>query len=105
LPPSRQQGASLKVGTARSIGQNCGREPSDAHHLRFAQPKALGRKVSDEFTVPVCRTHHREIHQHGNERTWWDARNIAPLPIAEALWTRSRPNRRSKPDGEQHPMR
>jgi hypothetical protein len=41
----------------------CGRSPADAHHLRFAQPRALGRKVSDEFTVPVCRVHHRELHR------------------------------------------
>jgi hypothetical protein len=38
-----------------------GRQPCDAHHLRFAQPRPLGRKVSDEFTVPLCRTHHREV--------------------------------------------
>src|SRR5271169_567908 len=41
----------------------CGRRPSDAHHLRFTQPRALSRKVSDEFTVPLCRTHHREVHR------------------------------------------
>ena len=29
----------------------CGRLPADAHHLRFAQSRALSRKVSDEFTV------------------------------------------------------
>ncbi|WP_456765814.1 DUF968 domain-containing protein [Bradyrhizobium sp. USDA 3650] len=28
----------------------CKQSPSDPHHLRFAQPRALGRKVSDEFT-------------------------------------------------------
>jgi hypothetical protein len=50
----------------------CGRRPADAHHLRFAQPPALGRKVSDEFTVPLCRGHHRELHQAGNEVTWWE---------------------------------
>ena len=38
----------------------CGRSPVDAHHLRFAQPRAMGLKVSDEFTVPLCRTHHRD---------------------------------------------
>ena len=43
----------------------CGRRPSDAHHLRFAQSRALGRKVSDEFTVPLCRAHHREVHRCG----------------------------------------
>jgi hypothetical protein len=64
----------------------CGREPSDAHHLRFAQPRALGRKVSDEFTVPVCRLHHRELHRHGDEGAWWNGLNIDPVPIAFALW-------------------
>jgi hypothetical protein len=46
----------------------CGRRPSDPHHLRLAQSRALGRKVSDEFTVPLCRTHHREIHHCGDDR-------------------------------------
>jgi hypothetical protein len=64
----------------------CGREPSDAHHLRFAQPRALGRKVSDEFTVPVCRLHHRELHRQGDEAAWWTGLKIDPVPIAFALW-------------------
>ena len=34
----------------------CGRNRAHAHHLKFAQPTALGRKVSDEFTVPLCST-------------------------------------------------
>src|SRR5437868_4074786 len=49
----------------------CGRKPVDPHHLAFAQVRALGRKVSDEFTVPLCRSHHRELHRSGNERGWW----------------------------------
>ena len=49
----------------------CKRCPCDAHHLKFAQPRALGRKVSDEFTVPLCREHHNELHRHGNEMAWW----------------------------------
>jgi hypothetical protein len=68
----------------------CGRSPSDAHHLRFAQPRALGRKVSDEFTVPVCRLHHRELHRHGNEAAWWESIKIDPLPIAHRLWWHAR---------------
>jgi hypothetical protein len=45
----------------------CGRRPSDPHHLRFAQSRALSRKVSDEFVVPLCRGHHREVHRCGDE--------------------------------------
>jgi hypothetical protein len=67
----------------------CGRTPSDAHHIRFAQPRALGRKVSDEFTVPVCRTHHREIHRHGDEAAWWERHSLEPLSTANRLWRHS----------------
>jgi hypothetical protein len=64
----------------------CRRSPSDAHHIKFAQPKALGRKVSDEFTVPLCRDHHLQLHQHGNERAWWANLKIAPIDLAKELW-------------------
>jgi hypothetical protein len=64
----------------------CGRAPSDAHHIKFAEPRALGRKISDRFTVPVCRLHHRELHRRGNERAWWQGYGIAPLDVAAALW-------------------
>ncbi len=64
----------------------CKQAPSDAHHLRFAQPRALGRKVSDEFTVPLCRAHHQELHRHGNEKGWWADMQVSPLPVAKELW-------------------
>ncbi|HZL30520.1 MAG TPA: Rad52/Rad22 family DNA repair protein, partial [Pseudolabrys sp.] len=69
----------------------CGRQPADPHHLRFAQPRALGMKVSDEFTVPLCRDHHRQLHHAGNEIAWWNSVNIKPLPIAKALWFENHP--------------
>ncbi|WP_026233682.1 ERF family protein [Bradyrhizobium sp. WSM4349] len=62
---------------------------ADAHHLKFAQPRALGRKVSDEFTVPLCRAHHQQLHRHGNERAWWSEVQISPLPLAKELWAAS----------------
>jgi hypothetical protein len=70
----------------------CGRQPSDAHHLRFAQPRALGMTVSDEFTVPLCREHHRQLHHAGNEIAWWHNLNIKPLPITKELWGESQMN-------------
>jgi hypothetical protein len=68
----------------------CGRVPSDPHHLTFTQPRALGRRVSDEFIVPVCRVHHRELHRSGNEAAWWRKLNIDPTPIALKLWQQTR---------------
>jgi hypothetical protein len=64
----------------------CRRLPCDAHHLKFAEPRALGRKVSDEFTVPLCREHHHQLHRHGNEMAWWANLQIAPIPVAMELW-------------------
>jgi hypothetical protein len=75
----------------------CGRHPSDPHHLRFAQSRALGRKVSDEFTVPLCRGHHRELHRHGNESAWWQKIGIDPFPVARAMWLQTRPLKSEKP--------
>ena len=69
----------------------CGRRPSDAHHLRFAQHRALGRKVSDEFTVPLCRGHHREVHRRGDEAAWWKNTGIDPAVPARALWLETHP--------------
>ncbi len=69
----------------------CGRQPCDPHHLRFAQPRAIGLKVSDEFTVPLCRGHHRQLHQAGNEVPWWENLKIKPLAIARDLWEQTHP--------------
>ena len=84
----------------------CGRKPSDAHHLGFMQPRALGRKVSDEFAVPLCRTHHRAAHRAGNERAWWNQVGIEPVEVARELWRKARltegtlqPGPRTAPSG------
>ena len=89
-PKRRRDKAHLKFVASQPC-LICGRQPSDPHHLRFAQPRAIGLKVSDEFTVPLCRGHHRELHQAGNEEAWWAARNIAALAIASDLWVQTHP--------------
>ena len=67
----------------------CGRKPSDPHHLRYMQPRALGRKASDEFSVPLCRIHHRLVHRVGNEVAWWKEVGIDPIEVARKLWGRT----------------
>jgi hypothetical protein len=71
----------------------CGRRPSDSHHLRFAQSRALGRKASDEFVVPLCRGHHREAHRCGDEAAWWAKIGIEPTAAARAFWLETHPLR------------
>ena len=69
----------------------CQRSPCDAHHLKFAQPRALGRKVNDEFTVPLCREHHQQLHREGNEIAWWANLQITPMEVAKELWNLTMP--------------
>jgi hypothetical protein len=64
----------------------CGREPSHAHHIKYAEPRALGRKVGDQWVVPLCATHHRQLHEFGNEETWWQNNRIDPLSEAARIW-------------------
>ena len=73
----------------------CGRQPSQAHHLRHAQPRALGLKPSDEWVVPLCATHHRALHDFGDERRWWKAKGIDALKEAGRLWSLRRGNKQS----------
>jgi len=67
----------------------CGRLPSHPHHVRYAQSRGIGLKVSDEFVVPLCAIHHRQLRQTTKEREWWQERKIDPLMIADALWRES----------------
>jgi len=96
----------LPIGTTRIIRDKdhlryvasqpciiCGRSPGHAHHLRFAQPRALGRKVGDEWTVPLCATHHRALHSVGDEKRWWAEKGIDPIAQAMRLWLNTRHGR------------
>jgi hypothetical protein len=70
----------------------CGRKQTDPHHLRYLQPRALGRKASDEFAVPLCRSHHRALHRVSDEQAWWKAAGIDPVKVARQLWQQTRLN-------------
>jgi len=86
----------------------CDHRPSDGHHLRFVQSRALSRKVSDEFTVPLCRGHHREVHRVGDEAAWWKKAGIDPAVAARALWLESHPlppNPENMPAGSRQSIR
>ena len=89
--PRRIRGRDNVRHLAKQACLVCGRQPADAHHLRFAQSRALGRKVSDAFTVPLCRGHHREVHRCGDEAAWWRKAGIDPTVTARTLWLETHP--------------
>jgi hypothetical protein len=55
----------------------------------------LQQMISDEFTVPLCRGYHRELHRHGDEGGWWDKLGLDPTAAARALWLKTHPLLRS----------
>jgi hypothetical protein len=59
----------------------------------------MARKVSDEFTVPLCRNHHNDLHREGNEAAWWHDMGIDPLVIARELWVESQARTRAGNNG------
>jgi hypothetical protein len=104
LPPTRIDKSQLAIAEPKRLRDKahlrfvtaqpcliCGRQPSDPHHLRFAQPRAIGLKVSDEFAVLLCRGHHRQLHQAGDERAWWEGQRVNVLEIARGLWEKTHP--------------
>ncbi len=82
---------------ARQTCLICGRRPSQAHHLRFAQLRALSSKPSDEWVVPLCATHHRSLHEVGDEEGWWKQQHLEPCVEAERLWQVTRLERGKTP--------
>lgn len=101
--PGRIDKSQLQIGVPRrirdrdhlrSVARNpclvCGRSPAQAHHLSFMQPRARGLKVSDEWTVPLCAIHHRELHDRGNEKMYWEEKRINPVEVAVFLWAQHR---------------
>src|SRR5258708_17015171 len=69
----------------------CGRQPCDAHHLRFAQSRGLSLKVSDEFTVPLCPAHHSELHRTGSEADSWPTSGLQRISLARKLCLQTDP--------------
>jgi len=43
----------------------CGFPDTQAHHIRFSHISGMGMKSPDTWAIPMCHTHHREIHDRG----------------------------------------
>jgi len=67
----------------------CGGQ-AEAHHVTFAQPRAMSLKNGDQWCVPLCHEHHMDLHSSFlGEKSWWSTKGIKPLTWAEneyALW-------------------
>jgi hypothetical protein len=77
----------------------CGRTPCDPHHIKFAEQRAMGRKVSDRFSVPLCRLRHRELYRRGNERSWCRSMRSIRWPLPKGFGPRPMPPTKPKQAG------
>lgn len=54
----------------------CGKY-ADAHHLRIVgHARAAALKNGDDYTIPLCRLHHEELHSFGDEELFLDFHGI-----------------------------
>ncbi len=58
----------------------CGKA-AHAHHPLEAWPRTMGVLIGDDKTVPLCPTHHDELHLLNN-MTFWSAYGIDPVKWA-----------------------
>ncbi len=55
----------------------CGRDGVEAHHARVGD-RTMGVRKDDTRAVPLCPSHHAELHK-GLEEAFWDRHSIDPL--------------------------
>lgn len=72
---------------ARDLGCCICKNPvADAHHLRIVGHKrAAGRKNGDDYTIPLCRKHHDELHNFGDEALFLALHGIDHVIILNQL--------------------
>ena len=63
----------------------CMSEPCQAHHITTAELRGMGQRVSDNFTIPLCYSHHHQLHMTG-EKSFWQKLDINPKYYSELLF-------------------
>ena len=77
----RAYGGKERVEWVKSLGcVICGGSPCDAAHVKSG---GMGRKADARWTVPLCRTHHDEVHQRGQRS--FEARHDVYLDFAAEI--------------------
>lgn len=63
----------------------CGLGHPQIHHIRECFQRTMGVRVGDDKTVPLCATHHAELHL-TNNATFWERYKIDPVERAEQFY-------------------
>lgn len=76
-----------RMQAARDLGCSICKNPiADAHHLRTAgHMRAMSLKNGDDFTIPLCRKHHDELHAFGDEKLFLALNGVDVVRILQQL--------------------
>lgn len=87
MPRSERFRSKKHMAVVRSHGCCICKNPvADAHHLRSVGHLASAAlKNGDDFTIPLCRRHHDELHVHGDEQIFLALHGIDVLLILRQI--------------------
>lgn len=76
-----------RMQAARDLGCAICKNPiADAHHLRtIGHTRAMSLKNGDDFTIPLCRKHHDELHCSGDEKLFLALHGVDVVRILQEL--------------------
>jgi len=86
-PPKRVRSKKHMAAVREGGCSICGNPAADAHHIRIAgHGRGLGIKNGDDWTIPLCRRHHDELHAFGDEKLFLDLHGVDGVALAQSLW-------------------
>ena len=69
---------------------------SDPHHITNAEKSGMGRKVGDNWTVPLCRECHGRLHMYKyGEKLFWAMTGIDPLEKSREFFNGKKATKKS----------
>jgi hypothetical protein len=76
-----------RMQAARDLGCCICKNPvADAHHLRtVGHRRAASLKNGDDYTIPLCRKHHDELHMFGDEKLFLALHGVDVVEILRQL--------------------
>lgn len=89
--PGNSEAHLSAIRTLPCVIPGCSIVGCDPHHAKSgpaAAERAVGRRASDRWCVPLCRKHHDEVEAIGSRReaAWFLERGIEVIELAAALW-------------------
>lgn len=67
----------------------CGIYPVEAHHIKSAGGRGIGKRTDDKWAIPLCHDHHiNGVERVGSRKEvqWFSKYGINPIELAQGLY-------------------